>query len=321
MTKLYWLLLALLPLTSTYAQGPEKGTKKDGYSLFRPLPRDSMRELHPDRPGITESPFTVDPGHFQVEGDFLRLLNGRIEGKRSRTGQVAPLVLKLGLTDQIDFQVGLEPYLIEKEWPQNEPQERHSGFGDVTLRLKRNLFGDDDETRAAMSVTGFVRLPTGGGEGNGASEMGLVVPINYHLTENWELTAQVEGDRAYDREDKKHFFQLVPGITAEHSFTDVLGVYGEVVGRWNARENDWQATFDVGPEIKVGENIQFDMGALLPLTSDTEREFFVGVTVRIKPDTASILYHKKRLRHLEMLKPLLRLPPDWGYQITLPYPS
>ncbi|MBC6606225.1 transporter [Hymenobacter sp. BT188] len=281
MTKLYWLLLALLPLAAAQAQDPEKGTKMDGYSLFRPVPRDSMRELHPDRPGITESPFTIDPGHFQVEGDFLRLLTGRIEGERHRTWRVAPLVLKVGLTDQTDFQVALESYTIEKEWPQNEPQQRHSGFGDVTLRLKRNLIGDDDETRVAMAVTGFVRLPTGGSEGVGGSEMGIVVPINYHLAENWELTTQLEGDRAYDREDKQHYFQFVPGITTEHTFTDALGVYGEVVGRWNARKNEWQATFNLGPEIKVGENIQFDMGALLPLTSNTEREFFVGITVRI----------------------------------------
>ena len=281
MTKLYWLLLALLPLAAAQAQAPEKGTKMDGYSLFRPVPRDSMRELHPDRPGITESPFTIDPGHFQVEGDFLRLLTGRIEGERHRTWQVAPLVLKLGLTDKTDFQVALEPYTIEKEWPQDEPQQRRSGFGDVALRLKRNLIGDDDESRVAMAITGFVRLPTGGSEGVGRTEMGVVVPVNYHLTENWELSAQLEGDRAYDREDKQHYFQFVPGITAEHTFTDALGVYGEVVGRWNARKNEWQATFNLGPEIKVGENIQFDMGALRPLTPDTDREFFVGITVRI----------------------------------------
>ncbi|WP_165963464.1 transporter [Hymenobacter radiodurans] len=281
MIKLYWLVLALLPLTSAFAQKPEKGTKMDGYSLFRPVPRDSMRELHPDRPGITESPFTIDPGHFQVEGDFLRLLNGRTQGERHRTWQIAPLVFKLGITDQTDFQVALESYTIEKEWPHNEPQQRRSGFGDVTLRLKRNLIGDDDETRVAMAVTGFVRLPTGGSEGAGGSEMGIVVPVNYHLAENWELTTQLEGDRAYDREDKQHYFQFVPSITTEHSFSDALGAYGEVVGRWNTRKNEWQATFNLGPELKIGENLQLDMGALLPLTHNTDHEFFVGITVRI----------------------------------------
>ncbi|GAB2457133.1 hypothetical protein GCM10011375_05570 [Hymenobacter qilianensis] len=281
MNKLYWLLLALLPLTTAYAQKPEKGTKMDGYSLFRPVPRDSMRELHPDRPGITESPFTIDPGHFQVEGDFLRLLTSRSAGNRSRTWQVAPLVLKVGISDQIDFQVALESYTIEKEWAENEPQQRRSGFGDVTLRLKRNLFGDDDETRAAMSVTGFVRLPMGGSQGAGSTEMGLVLPLNYHLTKTWEVTAQLEGDRAYDREAERHYFQFVPGITAEHAFSEALGLFGEVIGRWNARENDWQATFNIGPELKVGENTQFDVGAILPLTPGAEREFFVGVTVRI----------------------------------------
>lgn len=278
MIKFYWLLLALLPLSfAANAQAPEKGEKMDGYSLFNPTPPDSMRELHPDRPGITESPFTIDPGHFQVEGDFLRLLTSRRQGTRSRMWRVAPLLLKLGLTDQIDFQVGLEPFATEKEWTPNETPEKRSGFSDVTLRVKRNLFGDDFETRAAMSVTAFVRLPTQSG---GGTEMGLIVPLNYRATKNWDLTAQLEGDRAYDEETGQHFFQLVPSATTEHMLTESFGIFGEVFGRWNTRQNQWQATFNAGPEIKLGENMQLDMGAVLPLTPDTKREFFVGLTVR-----------------------------------------
>ena len=281
MLKSYWLLLVLLALSvPAYAQRPEKGVKVDGYSIFNPTPPDSMRKLNPDRPGITESPFTVEPGHVQIEGDFLRLLTGRSQGVRSRTWQVAPLIIKLGITDQFDFQVGIEPYVMEKGTSPDAPTERRSSFGDLTLRVKRNLFGDDDETRAAMGITGFVRLPTGGNIGSGGTEIGLIIPFNYHLTDDWDISAQLEGDRNYDPETSRHYFQLVPAITAEHSFTNTIGAYGEVLGRWNARENSWQAIVNFGPKFQLSKNAQLDMGTILPFTRDTEREFFVGITIK-----------------------------------------
>jgi hypothetical protein len=40
---------------------PDKG----GYNLFNPAPRELMRELTPDRPDKTESPYAVDAGHIQ----------------------------------------------------------------------------------------------------------------------------------------------------------------------------------------------------------------------------------------------------------------
>ena len=43
---------------------------KSGYNLFNPTPDKYMREMSPDRPDKTDSPFTVDAGHFQLEMDF-----------------------------------------------------------------------------------------------------------------------------------------------------------------------------------------------------------------------------------------------------------
>jgi hypothetical protein len=72
----------------------------------------------------------------------------------------------------------------------------------------------------------------------------------------------------------------VPAITAEYSFTDAIGAYGEVLGRWNARENSWQAIINLGPQFQLSKYIQLDAGTILPFTRDTEREFFVGITIK-----------------------------------------
>ena len=43
---------------------------KSGYNLFNPTPDQYMREISPDRPDKTESPYTLDAGHFMLEMDF-----------------------------------------------------------------------------------------------------------------------------------------------------------------------------------------------------------------------------------------------------------
>src|SRR4051794_2985518 len=43
---------------------------KAQYNLFNPTPPEFMRELSADRPDKTESPYTVDAGHFQLETDL-----------------------------------------------------------------------------------------------------------------------------------------------------------------------------------------------------------------------------------------------------------
>ena len=50
------------------AASPDKST----YNLFNPTPRELMREMSTDRPDQTESPYTVDAGHFQMEMDFVK---------------------------------------------------------------------------------------------------------------------------------------------------------------------------------------------------------------------------------------------------------
>lgn len=44
------------------------------YSLFNSVPRSQMREMETERPDVTESPYTVDAGHFQYETDLIRLI-------------------------------------------------------------------------------------------------------------------------------------------------------------------------------------------------------------------------------------------------------
>src|SRR5213592_1877389 len=58
---------------------------KGHYTIFNPVPGDLLRELTPDRPDKTESPYTVDAGHFQLEMDVLNYTYDRHTEARDQT--------------------------------------------------------------------------------------------------------------------------------------------------------------------------------------------------------------------------------------------
>ena len=47
-----------------------EASDKSQYTFWNPTPRELMREMSTDRPDKTESPYTVDAGHFQIETDL-----------------------------------------------------------------------------------------------------------------------------------------------------------------------------------------------------------------------------------------------------------
>ena len=87
------LLAAVLAPAGEKPAAPGKST----CHLFNPTPREAMRELSTDRPDQTESPFTVDAGHVQVEMDLATFTYDRYNslradvraGKRWKLGESA----------------------------------------------------------------------------------------------------------------------------------------------------------------------------------------------------------------------------------------
>ena len=138
---------------------PDKGR----FHLFNPTPRALLREMSTDRPDQTESPHTVDAGHFQLEMDFV---NATFDRDRSGGGDVraevwgiTPLNLKLGLLNNVDLQFVLDTHVRSRvEDRVAGTVDQASGFGDFQTRLKINLWGNDGG-KTAFAVMPFVKWP------------------------------------------------------------------------------------------------------------------------------------------------------------------
>ena len=117
-----------------------------------------MRPLAADRPGVTENPVTVDAGHLQFETDLGRIISSKPSAApRQRTIRANAFVLKMGLSNRTDVQLFIDAY----EWDRTfatagQPATRSQGFGDVTLRLKHNLLGNDS-TEGPLAVNAAQR--------------------------------------------------------------------------------------------------------------------------------------------------------------------
>jgi hypothetical protein len=156
---------APLALQNACAQLPEpfKGaTNKNDYALFEPTPVEQMREMTTDSLGATETPYTVDAGHFQIELTLLRYAYDREqfagETVKTESWAIAPFLLKAGLMNTVDVEMMMEPYEIIRERGETN-SGTFRGFGDVTLRVKANLWGND-EGATAFALVPYVTLPT-----------------------------------------------------------------------------------------------------------------------------------------------------------------
>lgn len=281
------LLGALLLASPAFAQD-RKGPLNDSiqvdkrqYSIFRPTPRRYLRPMVPDRPGITESPYSVDAGHFQYETDFLRLLTRREGSAYGHDWYFNHALLKIGLSDKVDFQVGVDSYTDTRNYDEADPSQTQlaRGFGDLTLRLKRTLVGDDD-SRWALGLIGYVQLPTGGLRGDGAAEFGAVLPVVYQLTKPWSIGGQVATEVYWDREAQGRYLQLTPTFTTDYQFTDLIQSFVELVGYWDVRQAAWRSSVNTGFQLDVSPNVQLDFGTHLPITHSVDREYFVGLSFR-----------------------------------------
>src|SRR4026208_36946 len=92
--------------------GVAAGGGQASHHLFNPTPRHLMRDMSTGRPDKTESAYTVDAGHFQLEMDVLNYSYDRDNGlpgdTRIESVAIAPMNLKVGLCNRADLQLMLE---------------------------------------------------------------------------------------------------------------------------------------------------------------------------------------------------------------------
>ena len=154
---------------------------KSSYTLFNPVPDDVLRSFATDRPTKSDSPYTVDAGHFQYEADLANWTYDHYNAARvtSSNLMLGDPVLKAGLTQNTDLEIALAPLNIgETKNRATGARSSTFGFGDIYTRVKFNLTGNDGGD-FALALVPYVKAPTSSlGTGNHHWEGGGYVPTS-----------------------------------------------------------------------------------------------------------------------------------------------
>lgn len=206
---------------------------KSSFNLLNPTPRALMREMSTDRPDTTESAYTVDAGHFQMEMSLVDFTyDRRNEDSRTlRAVAVAPMILKIGLFNNTDLQLGIDPYSREKSTDRAAgTSETIEGFGDTLFRLKMNLWGNDGGP-TALAIMPFIKLPTAGDDvGNGHVEGGITAPVAIALPNDFSLGAMAELDLIRNADNDGYTADFVHTVTLGRGLIGDLDGYIEYAG-------------------------------------------------------------------------------------------
>lgn len=282
--RLVPLLLSVIALPSLVVAADGPSASKEQYNLFNPTPKAQMRELSTDRPDTTESPYSVDAGHFQVEVEALSYTrNTDQSGVMTRTLN-SSINAKVGLTNRSDLQLVINPHDDVLTQQDGVDDVKNAGVGDTDVRYKFNLWGNDGGD-TALALMPFITLPTHNEKFDANRDVagGLIIPLGIDLGEGWGFGVMLEADFARNSDDDGYYMTFVQTMTLAHSIVGDLGGFVEFVNSAAADDDSSsEGYFDVGVTYGIGDDLQLDTGANFGLTktSDDQR-YFVGVSYRL----------------------------------------
>ncbi len=215
---------------ATAAAASASAADKSRFTLFNPTPTDQLREFNPDRPSVTNSPFTVDAGHVQVELSLVEYAYDSDQGARADSYSILPAQVRVGVLNNVEFELGLQPYLNQHTKVAGRGSQV-SGFGDLRVGLKINLWGDDGPGPTAFGLIPFLTLPTGHGElTTGHLQGGLALPFAASLPGGFDLGVMLEFDIDRDAANDGYGVDILHTLSIGHKIVGNLSGYVEYFG-------------------------------------------------------------------------------------------
>jgi len=282
------LFLAVVLIAAPGFRAPAQETNsvppdKSGYNLFNPAPENLMRDLSPDRPDATESPFTVDAGHYQLEMDFANFTCDKTDGTTTKTWDAGDFNLRIGLLNQLELSLIFDNYLnVHTDNRSAGTSTTQSGVGDFTARLKINLWGDDGG-QTAFGLLPYVTFPTGtDGLGNNAVEGGVIFPLAVSLPYDFDLSLETAASYMKNDDDGGYHEEFIASASLDHQIIGKLSGFVEFFSNFTTESHSgWVGTVDTGLEYLVTKNIQLDCDCYFGVTrAAPDFNPFAGITVR-----------------------------------------
>jgi len=282
------LLLAASP-SKADSDGPP--VDKSQYNLFHPMPDDALRGMDTDRPNVTNTPHTIDPGHLQVETGLYdwthfhdRTHGGDVVTETLTLGHINA---RLGVTDRIELNATIDGYNRAKSTDNVAGQTmRASGFGDTVIGGKLNLWGNeggDTPWASGFALQPQVKLSTAQtGIGNNHIEWSVGAPFLLNLTNGFHLGLETALGQQRNTANSGSVVGWQNSASVDRVIFGALDVYLEYAMQATTEANTQsQQSVDVGFTYPVSDNIVIDSGVFIGTNKATPGfEWTSGISFR-----------------------------------------
>ena len=264
---------------------PDKGQ----YTLFNPTPTNCMREFEPDRPDLTDNPFTVDAGHVQFEADLVNYALSRPdeEGTVTEKFLFGATDIRVGLTNNIEVDALVQPInALHTKFSHPSRDTWAAGPDTLEVGAKFNLYGNDTFGKPGTIAYGFrpfIEIPTvDNGVGEENVEGGVSGLLAIQLSSRTELELMTEYDIVKDEEGSGYHVEYFNSGSYEYEWTSKISTYFEVATLFGTDDpRGGNVQLGMGLLYQPRENVQWDIGTNVGLTRASDQiNPFVGWTRR-----------------------------------------
>lgn len=240
----------------------------------------ALRDLTTDRPDTTESPFTIDAGHLQIETTLFGYSRTPRDpgGDSAETFEFATTNLRIGLTHSLELDLVAHPYGIAA----SGGGARRDGIGSLDVRAKLNLWGNDGGT-TAFALLPYVSIPID--RDNGVSppdiEYGMLIPLSVDL--GGRLGLGLNAGVNARRDDRTTPYRVCGIATASLavSWTNRLGSYYEIAVEAGG-DRPAATSLNTGVTWRARDTLQLDAGTQFGVGGDAAIFGpFIGFSLRL----------------------------------------
>jgi hypothetical protein len=246
-----------------------KAADRSRYNLFNPTPPEQLRDFAPDRPNVTNGPFTVDPGHVIVEVGILEYTRDRYNNQATRLDSfaLADTNIRLGVTNTVEVDCAFTSYTYRRTKDKvTGAHTKQSGFSDLQVRSKINLVGDDGGN-FALGILPFFNTPTAhNGLGGRGFSGGLGTLVQFNLPAGFQLGMESVVQTTHELGGGSNF-DFANSISLGRAITKRLATYLELATEVPTVANaSWLGTVNTGLVYLAADNWEIDAGVNIGVT-------------------------------------------------------
>jgi hypothetical protein len=209
-----------------------------------------------------------------------------LDGVEVTSTGLAGFLIKRGIHRNADIQFGTSQLFRVTDFefdpvlrPGQIDVSDNTGPGDLQIRLKWNLWGNDGG-RTAFALMPFIDLPTSPDSPGDAVEGGLIAPLAIEGPAG--LGLGVMGEVDWFDVQAERWTEWLTTATASHDLVGGLGAFVEFAATFRVPdEGEWLGLFNTGVTFAITPNTQLDSGVRLGVTDVApDYEAFLGFSFR-----------------------------------------